>query len=110
MKEYTPQPLPDVEGDPMQISETGIPTAWEMTTAARNVAACEQIEQADAIQYEAGNRVIIVTAGWRSRYQVSYFTRHGADLVPTMHEDRDTAMQAAQEIPETYQPTAAIIF
>ena len=32
------------------------------------------------------------------------------DLATTMHEDRNTAMQAAQEIPETYQPTAAIIF
>lgn len=51
-----------------------------------------------------------MTAGWRSRYQISYFTRHGSDLVPTMHEDRDTAQQAAQEIPETFQPTAAIIF
>ena len=110
MKEYTPQPLPDVTGDPLEINPDLSVTEWERTTAQREQAAAAQIEQADAIQYETGNRVIIVTAGWRSRYQVSYFTRHGSDLVPTMHEDRDTAMQAAQEIPETYHPTAAIIF
>ncbi len=110
MKEYTPQPLPDVIGDPLEINPDLSATEWERTTAQREKAAAAQIEQADAIQYETGNRVIIVTAGWRSRYQISYFTRHVADLVPTMHEDRDTAQQAAQEIPETFQPTAAIIF
>lgn len=110
MTEYTPRPLPDVTGDPLEINPDLSATEWERTTAQREQAAAAQIEQADAIQYESGDRVIIVTAGWRSRYQISYFTRHGADLVPTMHEDRNTAMQAAQEIPETYQPTAAIIF
>ena len=110
MKEYTPQPLPDVTGDPLEINQDLSATEWERTTAQREQAAAAQIEQADAIQYEAGNRVIIVCTGWRSPYQIIYFTRHGVDLVPTMHEDLDTAQQAAHEIPETFQPTAAIIF
>lgn len=110
MKEYTPAALPDVTGDPLEINPDLSATEWERTTAQREQAAAAQIEQADAIQYESGDHVIIVTAGWRSRYQVSYFTRHGSDLIATMHEDRDTPMAAALEIPETYQPTVAIIF
>lgn len=110
MKEYTPQPLPDVTGDPLEINPDLSATEWERTTAQREQAAAFQIKQADAIQYESGDRIIIITAGWRSPYQISYFTRHGGDLIPTMHEDRDTPMAAALEIPETYQPTAAIIF
>ena len=109
MKEYTPQPLPDVTGDPLEINPDLSATEWERTTEQREQAAAAQIEQADAIQYEAGNRVIIVCTGWRSPYQISYFTRHGSDLIATMHDDRDTAMQAAQEIPETFHPTAAHI-
>ena len=54
MKEYTPQPLPDVTGDPLEINPDLSATEWERTTAQRE--------------------------------------------------------QAAQEIPETFQPTAAIIF
>lgn len=110
MTEYTPHPLPVVTGDPLEINPDLSATEWERTTAQREQAATAQIEQADAIQYESGDRVIIITAGWRSPYQISYFSRRDGDLIPTMHEERDTAQQAALEIPETYHPTAAIIY
>ena len=39
MKEYTPHPLPDVTGDPLEINSDLSATEWELTTAKREQAA-----------------------------------------------------------------------